>query len=85
MRAREVDLHPSGSGALQSVCPRDGSVCRSCVVKRRLRKSTRLGMNPMGPAFLGGGLSPQVSNGGLSLFAVGEPRVELPPGVECLA
>lgn len=33
----------------------------------------------------GNGLNPQVSDGGLPLFAVGEPGIELPPGVEGLA
>lgn len=33
----------------------------------------------------GNGLSPRVSDGGFSLFAVGEPGIELPPGVEGLA
>lgn len=53
----------------------------------------RLGRNSLGPAsrrWLGSGqkkgkVRVWVSDGSLPLFAVGKPRVELPPGIQCLA
>ena len=59
----------------------------------RKARVARLGKDSIGPAFWGGwdqaegwewAESP-VSDGGLPLFAIGEPSVELPPGVEGLA
>lgn len=84
-------LLPQGRKLLQELSSSKEPAKESYLVRKP--RDVRIGTNSTGLA-LGDGCAPaeawawakpQVSDGSLPLFAVGEPRIELPPGVEGLA